>query len=74
MREERGLRAQAADAMPPKNKEPSRIHALAMGQNLSPHCGHSIRSKSTRLTKSGVILNPHFGQVLPSDARTFCPK
>jgi hypothetical protein len=29
-----------------------------------------MRSKSTRLTKSGVIVNPHFGQVLSRDANT----
>jgi hypothetical protein len=32
---------------------------------------HSIRSKSTRFTKSGVIVNPHFGHVLSSEASTF---
>ena len=29
---------------------------------LSPHLGASIRSKSTRLTRSGVTRIPHFGQ------------
>jgi hypothetical protein len=41
-----------------------------LGWNLSPHFGHSIQSKSTRLTRSGVIVNPHFGQVLCKEART----
>jgi extradiol dioxygenase family protein len=40
------------------------------GENVSLHLGHSIRSRSTRLTRSGVIVNPHFGHVLSSDART----
>ena len=31
--------------------------AMAEPRNLSPHFGHSIRSKSTRLTRSGVIVN-----------------
>ena len=42
-----------------------------VGRNFSPHTGHSIRSKSTRLTRSGVIVNPHFGQLLSSEASTF---
>jgi hypothetical protein len=42
-----------------------------LGRNLSRHFGHSIRSKSTRLTRSGVMVNPHFGHVLFSDASTF---
>jgi len=29
----------------------------------------AARSKSNRLTKSGVIVNPHFGQVVFSEAR-----
>src|SRR3979411_1646659 len=36
--------------------------------HLSPHFGHSTCSKSTRLTRSGVIVNPHLGQVLSSEA------
>jgi hypothetical protein len=42
-----------------------------LGWNFWPHFGHSTRSKSTRLTRSGVILNPHFEQVLSSDALDF---
>jgi hypothetical protein len=44
---------------------------IALGWNLSPHFGHSIRSKSTRLTRSGVIVNPHLEHVWSSDASTF---
>jgi hypothetical protein len=46
-------------------------HLFALGWNFCPHFGHSIRSKSTHLTRSGVIVNPHLGQVLSREARTF---
>jgi hypothetical protein len=46
-------------------------HSLAAVRNFSLHLGHSIASKSTRLTRSGVIVSPHFGHVLSSEARTF---
>jgi hypothetical protein len=36
---------------------------VAYARNFSPHFGHSIRSKSRRFTKSGVMANPYFGQV-----------
>jgi hypothetical protein len=39
--------------------------------NRSPHAGHSIHSKSTRLTSTGVMTVPHFGQTASRDARTF---
>ena len=42
-----------------------------LGANFSPHTGHSIRSKSTRLTSAGGITRPHLGHVTSSDARTF---
>ena len=32
----------------------------------------SIRSKSTRLTKSGVIVTPHFGHTLSQRCLHFC--
>jgi hypothetical protein len=38
--------------------------SFAPGWNVSPRLGHSIRSKSTRLTRSGVIVAPHFGHIL----------
>src|SRR3981189_388277 len=31
----------------------------------------ALRSKSNRLSRSGAIVNPHFGHVLSSEARTF---
>src|ERR1700730_9952943 len=54
-----------------ENDESDRSRPAAFGWNFSPHFGHSIRSKSTRLTRSGVIVNPHFGHFVSSDARTF---
>jgi hypothetical protein len=45
---------------PPARCHPSTL-APSAGRNFSPHFGHSTRSKSTRLTRSGVIVIPHFG-------------
>jgi hypothetical protein len=49
----------------------SELKFIGPGTNSSPHSGHSIRSKSIRLTSAGGIMRPHFGQTASSDACTF---
>src|ERR1700731_2125341 len=44
--------------------EPVRQSLSSWAKKLSPQFGHSIRSKSTRLTRSGVIVNPQCSLVL----------
>jgi hypothetical protein len=49
---------------------PSILFSLHAGLELLTAFRTFHRFKSNRLTKSGLIVNPHFGQTSPEDART----
>jgi hypothetical protein len=63
--------AESGVSLPPSTPKKKRHNIDELGRTLSPHFGHSIRSKSTRLTRSGVMVKPHLGHVVFSDACTF---